>query len=131
MHGYKLFLSRTLQGKKMKKFYFLLVAAGIVLGMALSSFGADGVKPLIIDVRTEAEWNNGHIEGAILIPYDVIGEKIGTAAKDKSKRIYVYCRSGRRSKIAKETLEKLSYKDVVNLGSLEDAAKTMKLKIVK
>ena len=115
----------------MKKFYFLLVAAGIVLGMVLSSFGADGVKPLIIDVRTEAEWNNGHIEGAILIPYDVIGEKIGTAAKDKSKRIYVYCRSGRRSKIAKETLEKLNYKDVVNLGSLEDAAKTMKLKIVK
>ena len=108
-----------------------MVAAGIVVGMALSSFGAEGVKPLIIDVRTEAEWNEGRIEGAILIPYDVIGEKIGTTAKDKSKRIYVYCRSGRRSKIAKQALEKLRYKNVVNLGSLEDAAKTMKLKIVK
>jgi len=115
----------------MKKFFSFLVAAATVLGMASSSFGADGVKPLIIDVRTEAEWNNGHIEGAILIPYELIGERIGAVAKDKSMRIYVYCRSGRRSKIAKESLEKLRYKDVVNLGSLEDAAKAMKRKIVK
>ena len=103
----------------------------MVLGMALTTFGADGEKPPIIDVRTEAEWNNGHIKGAILIPYELIGERIGKAAKDKSMRIYVYCRSGRRSKIAKESLEKLGYKDVVNLGSLEDAAKTMKRKIVR
>lgn len=115
----------------MKKIYFLLIACGMVLGMASSSFGAEGVKPLIIDVRTEAEWSNGHIEGAILIPYESIGERIGTVAKNKSMRIYVYCRSGRRSGIAKQTIEKLRYKDVVNLGSLEDAAKTMKLKIVK
>lgn len=107
------------------------MVAGMASGMASSSFGADVVKPLLIDVRTEAEWNNGHIEGAILIPYDVIGEKIGTSAKDKSMRIYVYCRSGRRSKIAKGNLEKLGYKNVVNLGSLEDAAKSMKLKIIK
>ena len=114
----------------MKKVFFFLVIAGMVSGMALSAFGADGVKPLIIDVRTEAEWNDGHIEGAILIPYELIGDKIGTVDKD-SKRIYVYCRSGRMSKIAKENLEKFGYKDVVNLGSLEDAAETMKLKIVK
>lgn len=101
----------------------------MVIGMVLSAFGADSVKPLIIDVRTETEWNSGHIEGAILIPYDLIEDRIGTVAKDKSKRIYVYCRSGRRSKIAKESLEKLGYRDVVNLGSVEDAAKTMKLKI--
>jgi phage shock protein E len=115
----------------MKKVLFFLVAAGMVLVMAFSSFGADGEKPLVIDVRTEAEWIKGHLEGAILIPYDAIGEKIGTVAKDKSARIYVYCRSGRRSQIAKETLERLGYKDVRNLGSLADAAKTMKRKIVK
>lgn len=115
----------------MKKYLFFLVIAGIVSGMASSSFGADGVKPLIIDVRTKAEWNAGHIEGAILIPYELIGERIGKVTKDKSKRIYVYCRSGRRSQIAKEKLEKLQYKDVVNLESLEDAAKAMKLMIVK
>ncbi len=103
----------------------------MVFGMALSAFGAEGEKPLVIDVRTEAEWNNGHLEGAVLIPYDVIGEKIGTVAKDKSKPIYVYCRTGSRSQIAKEALERLGYKNVKNLGSLEDAAKTMKRRIVK
>lgn len=115
----------------MKKVFFFLLAAGIVFGIASSSFGAGGAKPLIIDVRTEAEWNKGHLEGAILIPYGSIGEKIGTIAKDKSERIYVYCRTGRRSQIAKETLQKLGYRDVVNLGSLEDAARKMKRKIVK
>lgn len=115
----------------MKKFLLFLAVAGMVVGIALTSFSADGERPLIIDVRTEAEWNKGHLEGAILIPYARIGEKIGAVAKDKSKPIYVYCRSGRRSQIAKETLEKLGYKDVRNLGSLEDAAKTMKVRVVK
>jgi phage shock protein E len=116
----------------MKKILFFLIVVLMFSGMALSSFGADGIiKPLVIDVRTEAEWSNGHLEGAILIPYNLIGEKIGIVAKDKSKRIFVYCRSGRRSQIAKETLTKMGYKDVQNLGSLEDAAKTMKLKNIK
>ena len=115
----------------MKRFIFFLVAAAVIFGMAASSFSADGEKPFVIDVRTEAEWNNGHLEGAVLIPYDVIGEKIGAVAKDKTKRIHVYCRTGRRSGIAKEALEKLGYKDVKNLGSLEDAAKELKRRIVK
>lgn len=115
----------------MKKIIFTLVAMGMALWMAALSFGADDVKTLIIDVRTEAEWSNGHIEGAVLIPYQSIGEKIGTVAKDKSERIYVYCRTGNRARTAKESLEKLGYKDVVNLGSLEDAAKMMKRRIVK
>lgn len=108
-----------------------MLVAGLVLGMVLPSFSADGVGPIIIDVRTQAEWNDGHMEGAMLIPYDLIAERIGNVVKDKSQRIYVYCRSGRRSKIAKETLEKNGYKNIVNLGSLEDAAKAMKRKIVK
>lgn len=114
----------------MKK-YLLGLASGIVLGMVLSSFCTGADNGLIIDVRTESEWKNGHIEGAILIPYDVIAEKIGSAAKDKTRKIYVYCRTGRRSKTAKNSLEKLGYQDVVDLGSLEDAAKSMKRRIVK
>lgn len=115
----------------MKKIFFLLAVAVMVLMTASPSFCADGIKPLIIDVRTEAEWNEGHIEGAILISYELMAQRIGAVTKDKSRRIYVYCRSGRRSQIAKESLEKLGYKDVVNLGSLQDAAKTMKRRIVK
>jgi phage shock protein E len=115
----------------MKKVFFFLLTTVMVAAMATPSFSTDGTTPLIIDVRTEAEWNEGHIEGAILIPYELIGERIGAVTKDKSGRIYVYCRSGRRSQIAKKSLEKLGYKDVVNIGSLEDAAKKMKRRIVK
>ena len=115
----------------MKKILFVLIVIGLVFGMGSPSFSAESAKPLIIDVRTEAEWKSGHIEGAVLIPYEQIGEKIGAIAKDKSQRIYLYCRTGRRSKIAKETLDKLGYKNIINLKTLENAAETMKLKIVK
>jgi phage shock protein E len=115
----------------MKRKLCLTLITMMLAGFTTTVFGDDAAKPLIIDVRTTREWNNGHLEGAVLIPYDQIGERIGDVAKDRSQRIYVYCRTGRRSQIAKETLEKLGYKDIVNLGSLEAAAKTMKRKIVK
>jgi phage shock protein E len=115
----------------MKKFLLSLIIIGLVFGMGWPPLSAESAKPLIIDVRTEAEWKGGHIKGAVLIPYEQIGEKIGAIAEDKSKRIYLYCRTGRRAKIAKETLDTLGYKDVINLKTLENAAETMKLKIVK
>ena len=102
-----------------------------IASLSSSAFANDMTKPIIIDARSDKEWNRGHLEGAVLIPYEQIGKSIGSVAKKKSQRIYVYCRTGRRSAIAKETLDKLGYKDVVNLGSLEDAAKILKLKIVK
>lgn len=88
-------------------------------------------KFFIIDVRTKEEWNKGHLQGAVLIPYDQIGEKIGSVVGDKSQRIYLYCRTGRRTKIAEGTLDKLGYKDVVNLGSLENAAKVLEITIAR
>jgi phage shock protein E len=115
----------------MKSRFCLALIISMIAGFAMTVFGNDTARPLIIDVRTVREWNNGHLDGAVLIPYEQIGERIGAVVKDKSQRIYLYCRSGRRSQIAKESLEKLGYKDVVNLGSQESAAKTMKLKIVK
>jgi phage shock protein E len=115
----------------MKKVLIALLVIGVVFGIGAPSFSAESAKPLIIDVRTEAEWKSGHIEGAVLIPYEKIGERIGAIAKDKSQRIYLYCRTGRRSNIAKETLEKLGNKDIINLKTLENAAEAMKLKIVK
>jgi phage shock protein E len=117
----------------MKKILYitLTVMLMMIAGLSSSSFADDATKPFVIDVRTQEEWNSGHIEGAILIPYEQIGKTIGTVIKEKTQRIYVYCRSGRRSAIAKDTLNKLGYKDVINLGSLEDAARVLKLKIVK
>ena len=115
----------------MKKILCLALIIMMIAGFAATAFGAEAAKPVIIDVRTAWEWNLGHLDGAIRIPYKEIGAKIGDVVKDKSQKIYVYCRTGHRAQIAKEALEKLGYKDVVNLGSLEDAAETMKLKIVE
>lgn len=115
----------------MKRILSLISIFLMMTGFVSTLLGSDTARLLIIDVRTVREWNNGHLEGAILIPYNHIGEKIESVTKDKSQKIYVYCRSGRRSQIAKEALEKLGYKDVVNLGSLESAAQTLQRKIIK
>lgn len=61
---------------------------------------------LIIDVRTEEEYKEGHIKKSINIPYDEIDENIEI---DKDKIIFVYCRSGNRSSIAQEALTQLGY----------------------
>ena len=102
-----------------------------IAGFSSMAFAKGKTTAFIIDVRTVQEWNNGHIEGAILIPYDQIEKSIGAIVKDKSQKIYLYCRTGRRSALAQEALDKLGYKDVVNLGSIEKAAETLKLKIVE
>ena len=114
----------------MKKRLCLTLIIIMIACFALTMFGKDAAMPLVIDVRTVQEWDKGHLEGAVLIPYDQIGEKIGTVVKNKSTRIYLYCRTGHRAGVAKEALEKLGYKDIINLGSLEDAARNLKRKIV-
>jgi phage shock protein E len=78
-------------------------------------------QPLVIDVRSQREYDTGHIQGAVLIPHTQIGDRIAETAPDKSQPIYVYCRSGRRSGIAKRTLEQMGYTNVENLGGIKDA----------
>jgi phage shock protein E len=102
-----------------------------IAGFPSLAFAKDKTTAFIIDVRTVQEWNNGHIEGAVLIPYDQIEKSIGAIVKDKSQKIYLYCRTGRRSALAQEALDKLGYKDVINLGSIEKTAAALKLKIVE
>jgi|SRR6185369_10835019 len=88
-------------------------------------------KPLVIDVRTEPEWKEGHLEGAIRIPYEKIGEEIEKAAPDKKAKIILYCRSGRRSGIALDTLRKLGYEDVTNLINADEASGKLTIPIIK
>ena len=75
----------------------------------------------LIDVRTAGEYAGGHVEGAILIPYDEIGARIAGVVTDKSAPIALYCRSGRRSGLALATLSALGYTRVENLGGVDDA----------
>lgn len=86
---------------------------------------------VLIDVRIDSEWKDGHLDGAILIPHDRIAEGITAVAPDKFTRIYLYCRTGRRSGLAYDTLKKAGYQDVVNLGTMENASKTLDRQIVK
>ncbi len=80
---------------------------------------------LVIDARTAGEFSGGHIEGAINIPYDVIGHVIGKHEADKSRSIIVYCHSGARSALAKKTLEGEGYTNVVNGGGLHHMVKAL------
>ena len=78
-------------------------------------------KLLVIDVRTQAEWDEGHLDIATHIPLDQITDRIGEVAPDKEQKIYLHCRSGGRSGQAKTQLEGLGYTSVENVGGLEDA----------
>ena len=102
-----------------------------ILGIAflcitfISSLNAE----IIIDVRTIDEYNSGHIENSLNIEWQAIDEINESIAKDE--KIYLYCRSGNRSGKAKNILINMGYKDVINLGGINTAAKKLGLNIVK
>ncbi len=102
----------------------LLISMGILMVVGCDEKGIkisleDIIKKnnyLIVDVRTNEEYNESHIKGAINIPYNEIDEKINL---DKTKTILVYCKSGTRSNKAYNTLKKLGY-DVMDLGMMDN-----------
>ena len=75
---------------------------------------------VILDVREQDEYDAGHIPGAILIPYTQIDAKANEMLPDKNRLILVYCRSGRRSKIAAEALAELGYTNIKEFGGILD-----------
>ena len=75
---------------------------------------------IILDVREQDEYDSGHIPGSILIPYLEIEEKAIEVLPDKDRQILVYCRSGRRSKIASQSLAKLGYTNIKEFGGIID-----------
>lgn len=72
----------------------------------------------IVDVREKEELAEGYIENSILIPLDTLRENAEIKLRDKNKSILVYCRSGRRSAMACDILDKLGYTDVYDLGGI-------------
>ena len=75
---------------------------------------------VILDVRTQEEYAQGHIPGAILIPDYEISTKAEELLPDQNQLILVYCRSGRRSKLAAEALVKLGYTNIREFGGIID-----------
>ena len=75
---------------------------------------------IILDARTQEEYDEGHIPGAIVISHEEITEKAEEMLPDKNQLILVYCRSGRRSKIAAEALAELGYTNIKEFGGIID-----------
>ena len=123
--------------KKIRGFFIMLLISLSLFGM--TACGGDSVityeqitpqeaKTLmdtetdyvIIDARTEKEFAQGHIANAILIPEYEVAERAEKELPEKNQLILVYCRSGRRSKIAAEELVKLGYTNVKEFGGIID-----------
>lgn len=73
---------------------------------------------VILDVRTEAEYQQGHIANAILIPNTDITAQAPSAIPDKQTVIFVYCRSGVRAQDASQQLAAMGYTHVYDMGGL-------------
>ena len=82
----------------------------------------------VIDVRTEAEWNTGHLEGALHIEWQEI-LKISSDIK-KDEEIFLYCRSGNRSGKATKILLEAGYVNAKNAGSILNASELLNIKII-
>ena len=122
----------------MKKLIFLLLAVMMLTacgqdkennqGAVYMNIKAEEAKQImdseegyiILDVRTQEEYDQGHIPGAIVISHEEIAEKAEEVLPDKNQLILVYCRSGRRSKIAAEALVELGYTNIKEFGGIID-----------
>ena len=120
----------------MKKLYFLLLAVMLLTACgqtkendreaAYMNITAEEAKQImdseegyiILDVRTQEEYDQGHIPGAVVISHEEIAEKAEEVLTDKDQLILVYCRSGNRSKDASEKLVKLGYTNIVEFGGI-------------
>lgn len=114
--------------KKFLAFGFLLSLFGVSLPSYAEQAAqtlqpaqkADGVW---IDVRSEEEFQQGHLENAVNIAHTEIGEKISQLKLSKDAQINLYCRSGRRAEAAMAELKKLGYSNVTNHGGYDDLIK--------
>jgi molybdopterin/thiamine biosynthesis adenylyltransferase/rhodanese-related sulfurtransferase len=76
----------------------------------------DGREAIVVDVREQDEWDEGHIPGAIHIPRGNLESRIERAAPDTARQVLLYCSVGNRSAFAAKTLEEMGYEDVVSLA---------------
>lgn len=74
----------------------------------------------IVDVRTEGEFNSGHIADAINIPLDVVVDSVLEKFPNKDEKLYLYCRSGNRSSQAARLLVKQGYTNVYDFGGVNN-----------
>jgi molybdopterin/thiamine biosynthesis adenylyltransferase/rhodanese-related sulfurtransferase len=76
----------------------------------------DAGAAVVVDVREQDEWDEGHIPGSVHIPRGYLESRIERAAPDLSGQVLLYCSAGNRSAFAAKTLEEMGYEDVVSLA---------------
>jgi phage shock protein E len=86
---------------------------------------------LLVDVRTDGEWDAGHLQSATHIPMQNLLDGIASTATNKEQEIYLYCGTGKRAGRAKSMLENLGYTNVQNIGGLNDASAQLKRAIIQ
>lgn len=88
----------------------------------MSTLMSGEVKPVLIDVRTKEEYDEGHLDGAINIPVDSVGEEVpmNKSINPIDTPVIVYCKSGKRSAQAYETLKEAGYKKIYDLGAMNN-----------
>jgi len=77
---------------------------------------------MLVDVRSPAEFQGGHLKGAVNVPLDEVEQRIPKMVADKSQVILLHCQSGMRSGMAQRKLRALGYAEAWNLGSYGQAA---------
>ena len=78
-----------------------------------------GAGAVLLDVRSPAEYAQGHLEGAANIPVQVLAQRVGELGAS-SKAVDVYCKMGQRSEMAAQILRQAGFKDVFNMISMEN-----------
>lgn len=86
-----------------------------IAAVELSDRIAAGDAPLILDVRSDAEFDAGHIPGAIHIPHDQVKDRLGELPTDTTVEVVVHCQSGRRAEVAEAELIAAGYTNVRDL----------------
>ena len=100
-----------------KNFKFVLMLAVLFSGY----LWAEGKSSMIIDVRTQSEWDSGHLNKAVHLPLDAFESGIEGLVRDKDATVYLFCRSGNRSGKALKIMQELGYTNAANVGGINDA----------
>lgn len=112
----------------MKKIIIIILSVFLIAGCSSKENSElqkiiDENNYIIVDVRTKEEFDEGHLKDALNIPYEEIGENIF----EQGKIILVYCKSGKRSKIAYDTLKQNGY-NAYDLGAYDKITEFEKVK---
>ena len=89
-----------------------------ISGLEALAIMAQSEDYIILDVRTQTEFEEKHIPGAICIPNETIGSEPPPELPNRDQLIFVYCRSGNRSKQASEKLSAMGYTNIVEFGGI-------------